>query len=139
MYNPFRESCVQRCSVSFPLVPKRSSTNRLMFFCLGCSCSCDSSCGIQCFFQMQPPFLIGHLIQCRRLWYRSAVRPHIVPSVLELAHLTASNTVHSSIDQLVWESYHKCVHSALSRMFRQRRGAFIPYAGFFNLAAIYGG
>ena len=61
------------------------------------------------FFQMQPPHLTAHVFQSRRLLYRSAVRWPFVSSVPEHAHATVLNTVRCNIDQLVWESYHKCV------------------------------
>ena len=41
--------------------------------------------------------------------YRSAVRWPFVLSVPKLVHATVSNTTRSTIDQLVLESYHKCI------------------------------
>ena len=62
-----------------------------------------------------------------------------VPSVSKFAHATVSNTARSNISQLVWESCHSHVVPCQECSPSVEGASFIPYAGFFNLAAIYGG
>ena len=63
----------------------------------------------------------------------------LVSSVPKLAYATVKNTVPNSIDRLVWEPCHSYAVPCQERSTSVCGASFMPYAGFFSLAALYGG
>ena len=88
---------------------------------------------------MQLPFLIAHAILSRRLVCRSAVRWHLVSSVPKLVYATVSNKARNSIDRVVWEPCNSSAVLCQECSTSVGRASYMPYAGFFSLAGIYGG
>ena len=163
MYGPFWESCVRRilypvkatsfqsseppyksllrlvktrCSISFPPVPKRPSTNRLMIPATDFPAAGHPDMGSSVFSNAASTSDCSRdLVKAYFEWFRCAT---------ELCPQCSRARSRDCIEYRTWQ--HRSarvgimpwVRSALSRMFQQSRGAsFIPCTNFFSLAAIY--
>ena len=107
-WNYVRSLVRTRCSISFPLVPNRPPTKRLVIPATDFPVAGLPAVGCSVFFQMLHPFVIAHAIQKGRFQCRTAVRWSFVPSAPMLAHAADLNTARTNIDQLVSEPCHNC-------------------------------